>query len=144
MSTYSQRSSPNSTSQASRCFLSQVYCVFTASCQHLEWTSQLHMLINTVSAQKKEPPFSCQSCYLRLSLESNPFLFVRSVWPSSPILPSVSHLRPALHFAVFTCDVSHQTLLFVRVFNGRALLFPQWFSLKALRRSLQLFKKKVF
>ncbi len=40
-----------------------------------------------------------------------PFLFVLSVWPSSPILPSLSHLCPALHFAVFTCDVSHQTLL---------------------------------
>lgn len=41
--------------------------------------------------------------------ESKPcFLFSLFVWPSTPIFLLLSHLRPILHFAVFTCDVSHQ------------------------------------
>lgn len=52
MSTYSQHSSPNSTSQPTMASLLR-YTVFTAFCQHLKRTSQLCIHINTVSTQKK-------------------------------------------------------------------------------------------
>lgn len=105
---------PQTALHSPRWLHSQVYSVFTAFCQHLKRTSQLCILINAVSTQKKSL-HSPVSLVIYVSLFNRgwiePFLFVLSVWPSSPILPSLSHLCPALHFAVFTCDVSHQTLL---------------------------------
>lgn len=134
-------------------FHSQVYSVFTAFCQHLKQTSQLCILINAVSTQKKNL-HSPVSLVIYVSLFNRgwiePFLFVLSVWPSSPILPSLSHLCPALHFAVFTCDVSHQTLLHPPLCSSLqcqstiipAVFFPQ--HAQSVDSSLQHFMKKAF
>lgn len=133
MSTYSQHSSPNSTSQPT--MVSLLRCaVFTAFCQR---TSQLCIHINTVSTQKKSlhSPVSLV-IYSSTVAEWNPFfLFSLSdlLVPSFPhslisvppftllSLPVTSHIRPFC------------TLLFVPFFNARAPLFLQSFPHKTLK-----------
>lgn len=126
-------------------FHSQVYSVFTASCQHLKQTSQLCILINVVSTQKKSL-HSPVSLVIYVSLnstvaESNPFFlfslsdllvpsFPRSLISVPPFtllsLPVTSHIKPFC------------TLLFVPLFNARAPLFLQSFSHKTLKALIPL------
>lgn len=124
---------PHTALNSPRCFLSRVYSVFTGPCQHLKQTSQLHILINEVSSQKRASIHL--SVFLFKSLtsslaESNPcFLFSLSLSdlllsffspslslisvPSFTLLslPVTSHIKPIC------------TLLFVRFLNAGAPLF---------------------
>ncbi len=119
--------------------LSQVYSVFTVSCQHLKWTSELHILINVFSTQKRASIHLSVLLFTSLSstvAESNLFFLFSlsdllvSCFPLSLIsvppftllsLPVTSHIKPFC------------TLLFVPLFNARAPLFLQSFFHKTLK-----------
>ncbi len=113
MSTYSQCFSPYSTSQLLMVTLSGILC-FHSLLSALKVNFRAAHTYKCILDTKKSL-HSPVSLVIYVSVLNRswiePFLFVLSVWPSSPMLPSLSHLCPALHFAVFTCDVSHQTLL---------------------------------
>lgn len=140
MSIYSQHSSPNSTSQPTMASLLR-YCFHSLLSALKANFSAVHTYKYSLDT-KKEPPFTCQSCYLLFNRGWwNPFfLFSLSdlLVPSFPhslisvppftllSLPVTSHIRPFC------------TLLFVPFFNARAPLFLQSFPHKTLKALIPL------